>query len=153
MPAPEPTPASTARFPFRLPTDRPLAPGDAAMAPLLSIQLESLAEGGQPLTTDGLLDTGASVSVLPYGTGIALGAVWPAERAAPLRLGGNLSGQEAHPLLLTVHVADFAPVHLAFAWTRAERIPLMLGQTNFFLEFDVCFYRSRLLFDVRPKHA
>jgi len=28
---------------------------------------------------------------------------------------------------------------------------LILGQTNFFLEFDVCFYRSKQEFEVKPK--
>jgi hypothetical protein len=28
---------------------------------------------------------------------------------------------------------------------------LILGQTNFFMEFDVCFYRSHLEFEIRPK--
>ena len=40
---------------------------------------------------------------------------------------------------------------LAFAWARAENIPVILGQTNFFMEFDVCFYRSKMEFDVNPK--
>ena len=29
--------------------------------------------------------------------------------------------------------------------------PLLLRRMNFFLEFDVCFYRSQLAFEVRPK--
>ena len=29
--------------------------------------------------------------------------------------------------------------------------PLILGQANFFLEFDVCFYRSKLEFEIKPK--
>jgi hypothetical protein len=40
---------------------------------------------------------------------------------------------------------------LAFAWTQASNIPLILGQANFFLEFDVCFSRVRSEFEVRPK--
>jgi|GEM_PF-3158502 len=28
---------------------------------------------------------------------------------------------------------------------------LILGQANFFLEFDVCFFRARSEFEVRPK--
>jgi hypothetical protein len=27
----------------------------------------------------------------------------------------------------------------------------LLGRMNFFLEFDVCFYRSQLAFEIRPK--
>ena len=32
-----------------------------------------------------------------------------------------------------------------------DSLPLLLGQTNFFMEFDVHFYRSRLEFEVEPK--
>jgi hypothetical protein len=28
---------------------------------------------------------------------------------------------------------------------------LILGQTNFFMEFDVCFFRSQLIFQIHPK--
>ena len=45
---------------------------------------------------------------------------------------------------------DFLPVRLAFAWVKSPGVPLILGQTNFFLEFDVCFYRSKLEFVVEP---
>jgi hypothetical protein len=38
-----------------------------------------------------------------------------------------------------------------FAWTQATTVPLILGQVNFFMEFDVCFYRSRLQFAISPK--
>ena len=145
--------APSARFAFRTPPGSPTAPGEAALSALLPILFEPLTGGGLPVAADGLLDTGASISVLPYGLGLALGAAWPERAAAPLRLGGNLAGYEAHALLLTARVADFAPVRLAFAWTRAERVPLILGQVSFFLEFDVCFFRSRQLFEVRPKHA
>ena len=44
-------------------------------------------------------------------------------------------------------------MRLAFAWTRSDEVPLLLGQVNFFMEFDVCFYRSRYAFDLRPKNA
>jgi hypothetical protein len=41
------------------------------------------------------------------------------------------------------------PVPFAFAWSQAENVPLILGQVNFFLKFDVSFYRTQLAFDVR----
>ena len=46
-------------------------------------------------------------------------------------------------------VGSFAPVPMAFAWTRAEQVPLILGQVNFFIEFDVCFFRRRGIIEVR----
>ncbi|MDJ0635634.1 MAG: hypothetical protein QNJ34_20775 [Xenococcaceae cyanobacterium MO_188.B29] len=48
-------------------------------------------------------------------------------------------------------IGDFPVTRLVFAWVNRPSIPLILGQTNFFLEFDVCFYRSRLEFEINPK--
>ena len=48
-------------------------------------------------------------------------------------------------------VGNFAPVYLAFAWTRNELVPNILGQKNFFEEFDVCFYGSKRFVEVRPR--
>ena len=47
-------------------------------------------------------------------------------------------------------IGNLPAVKLAFAWVQRSGLPVILGQTNFFLEFDV-FYRSRLEFEVRPK--
>jgi len=44
-------------------------------------------------------------------------------------------------------------VRLAFAWTQTDNVPTLLGQVNFFLEFDACFFRSREEFEVQPKAA
>jgi len=57
---------------------------------------------------------------------------------------------EARAVLVSAAVAGFAPVRLAFAWARVDNVPVILGQINFFLEFDVCFFRARQLFEVRP---
>ena len=51
---------------------------------------------------------------------------------------------------LTVDVGDFPSVDLVFAWSRRDDIPLIFGQTNFFMPFDVCFFRSLGLFTVSP---
>ncbi len=98
----------------------------------------------------GLVDSGATVNVLPYEIGIQLGAVWD-DRRAIIQLSGNLSHQSAMPFFATAEIGDFPPVQLAFAWVKRENTPLILGQTNFFLEFDVCFYRSKLEFEIKPK--
>jgi hypothetical protein len=42
------------------------------------------------LATSGLLDTGATVNVLPYEIGVNLGAIWE-EQIKPVRLTGNLA--------------------------------------------------------------
>jgi len=98
----------------------------------------------------GLVDSGATVNVLPYPMGVQLGAVWE-EQKATLRLAGNLGSIAAMPLFVIAEIGNFLPVRLAFAWIRSDSAPLILGQMNFFMEFDVCFYRSKLEFEVRPK--
>ena len=98
----------------------------------------------------GLVDSGATVNVLPYEVGLKLGATWD-DRKAVIQLAGNLGRQPAMPLFAVADVEGCGSVRLAFAWARAENIPVILGQTNFFMEFDVCFYRSKMEFDVNPK--
>ncbi|MEH1929665.1 hypothetical protein [Nostoc sp.] len=100
----------------------------------------------------GLLDTGSSVNVLPYEIGLRLGGVWERQRLS-VPLGGNLARFEARALVLMANVEKFPTVELAFAWTRDRNAPLILGQMNFFLAFDVCFYRSELAFEISPKIA
>jgi len=100
----------------------------------------------------GLVDSGATVNVLPYGIGIQLGAVWE-EHKAIIRLEGNLGNQLAIPVFGIVEIGNFSPVRLAFAWVKSDSVPLILGQTNFFLEFNVCFYRSKLEFEITPNDS
>uniref|UniRef100_UPI0030DCF34B hypothetical protein n=1 Tax=Pseudanabaena sp. UWO311 TaxID=2487337 RepID=UPI0030DCF34B len=52
---------------------------------------------------------------------------------------------------MNAKVSDFEPARLVFAWTKAPNVPLILGQVNFFMQFDVCFYRSQLSFEVCHK--
>lgn len=101
------------------------------------------------LNVSGLLDTGSSVNVLPYEIGLRLGAVWERQTLS-VPLGGNLSRFEA-TLVVIATVEQFPTVELAFAWTRDRNAPLVLGQMNFFLEFNVCFYRADLAFEISPK--
>ncbi|MBE9062974.1 hypothetical protein [cf. Phormidesmis sp. LEGE 11477] len=98
----------------------------------------------------GLVDSGATVNVLPYEVGLNLGATWN-DRQAIIQLAGNLSRQPAIPFFAVAEVEGCGSVQLAFAWARSENIPVILGQTNFFIEFDVCFYRSKLEFEINPK--
>ena len=100
--------------------------------------------------TIGLVDSGATINVLPYEIGLQLGSIWD-ERKAILRLTGNLGNQQAIPFSLVAQIGEFEPVKLVFAWTNNPNAPLILGQTNFFLEFDVCFYRSKAEFEIQSK--
>jgi hypothetical protein len=104
----------------------------------------------QTIEVVGLVDSGATVNVLPHEVGLRLGAVWD-DGKANIRLAGTLGNLKAMPLFLAAHVGEFPPVRLAFAWVQSNDVPLVLGQTNFFMEFDVCFYRSKLEFEVKPR--
>lgn len=132
------------RFAF---TEKTNSSGQTSVMPYLPI---TLINGNFTLEVMALLDTGASVNVLPYEIGLHLGAVWK-EQTVPIELSGNLSTQPARGLILSGTVAQFNSVLLAFAWTKLLDIPVILGHMNFFQEFDVCFYRSELTFEVCPK--
>ncbi len=98
----------------------------------------------------GLVDSGATINVLPYEVGVRLGAVWN-DRRANLQLTGNLGKQAAMPLFVMAEIGDVTPLKLAFAWVKNDDVPVILGQTNFFMEFDICFSRSKLEFEITPK--
>lgn len=114
--------------------------------PRLPLRLQS---SEWEVSTVGLVDSGATVNVLPYEIGLQLGATWE-ERKATIRLAGSLGGFPAQPLFALATVGNYAPVRLAFAWCRRDDVPLLLGQTNFFSSFEVCFFRPELEFEVKP---
>jgi hypothetical protein len=130
-------------FPY-VPRDPSL--GNASLAPMLPLTLI----GGRSVAASGLVDSGATVNVLPYALGVQLGLDWD-QQTRSVELSGNLASVEARVVVLSVVAGSFPPVRLAFAWARSDAVPVILGQVNFFMEFDVCFFRSRGLFDVRPK--
>jgi hypothetical protein len=132
------------RYPF-LAGDPTL--GEASFRPYLPV---TLVHQQVSITASGLLDTGASVNVLPYTVGVELGFDWE-QQTTGLSLTGNLAEYEARVVLAQAIVGQFEPIQLVFAWTQATNVPLILGQVNFFMEFDVCFYRSQLEFAVSPK--
>jgi len=127
---------------------------DAALGPASSLPYLPLTLTYQSLSFAvlGLLDTGATVNVLPYPIGTQLGAVWE-KQTTRVQLTGNLAQYEARALIVMATIGTYIPVKLAFAWTRATNVPLILGQVNFFLEFDVCFSRTQRIFELKPKKA
>jgi len=132
------------RFPF---IERTNSLGLSSTLPYLPITLTYTNRSVQAMA---LLDTGASVNVLPYEIGLQLGAVWE-EQTVPIQLSGNLARMEARGLVLSATVAEFPSILLAFAWTESREAPLILGHMNFFAEFDVCFYRADFAFELRPR--
>ncbi len=118
--------------------------------PYLPLMLE---REGNRKKVFGLLDSGSTVSVLPYKIGLELGATWGSQRI-PLSLVGNLANFEARALFVNAQIQGFPKVKLAFAWTKSEYATLILGQTNFFLLFDfllfdVCFQRTDFEFEIK----
>jgi hypothetical protein len=132
------------RFPFMERTD---SLGRLSVMPYLPL---TLTNGSRSAEVMALLDTGASVNVLPYEIGIQLGAAWE-EQTVQIPLSGNLAHNEARGLVLSGSVAQYSPVLLAFAWTQSRDTPLILGHMNFFAEFNACFYRHELAFEIRPR--
>ncbi len=136
--------ASKERFEF---TERSNSLGETIMVPQLSL---SLLYQDNAISVSGLLDTGASVNVLPYEIGLELGLNWD-NCTISVALAGNLAQSPAKGVILSAEVTKFPSVPLVFAWTQARNIPLLLGRTNFFQEFDVCFYTSQLIFEIAIK--
>jgi Aspartyl protease len=120
---------SSIEFPF----------ADDEALPMIPI---TLSHAGFFVAANALLDTGSTVNLLPYDIGLQLGAIW-AEQTVRLPLAGNLTRVEARGLFVQMQIGNLEPVRLAFAWAQAAQVPLILGQTNFFREFDVCFQRSQ----------
>lgn len=107
----------------------------------------TLSHAGITISANALLDTGSTVNLLPFDTGLQLGANW-AEQRVRLPLTGNLARTEARGLFVQIQIGNLEPVRLAFAWTQTAQVPLILGQTNFFREFDVCFQRSHQTIEI-----
>ncbi len=118
-----------------------------AARPLLSLVLHA---NGQQADVLGLLDSGASVNVLPYAVGRTLGFIWE-EQTTRVQLGGNLASAPAVAVVVEAQVGEMPPKRLVFAWSRAEEIPVLLGQMNFFAEYDVCFFRAENAFSLRSR--
>ena len=57
---------------------------------------------------------------------------------------------QANPFIMA-KVGNLLAVRLSFAWVSSDNVPLLLGQFDFFMKFDVCFYRSQNEFEVKPK--
>jgi hypothetical protein len=122
-------------------------PFDARLLPYLSLRL---ANQRHTVTVIGMIDTGSTVNVLPYNIGEQLGFDWQS-CTATLELAGNLRDVEARAVLIEASIENFPSVNLAFAWAQTSEVPVILGQINFFREFEVCFYGAESYFELRPK--
>jgi hypothetical protein len=117
--------------------------GNASLAPMLPLTLSA----GSSVTTSGLVDSGAAINVLPYALGVQLGFDWD-HQTRSVELSGNLASVEARVVVVSAAVGRFPVVRLAFAWAQTDTVSIILGQVNFFMEFDICFFRSLGVFEI-----
>jgi hypothetical protein len=118
----------------------------AEPAPLLPIILQTT----KTIRTVGLVDTGASVNVLPHRVGLALGFDW-ATSPVGRNLGGRFSAGATRAVRTTGIVRPFPPIPFIFLWSDSDDLPIILGRINFLAEFDLFVSFSRGVFRVRPR--
>lgn len=119
--------------------------------PLVNIQLSN---NSKSVVATALVDSGAALNILPFDIGVELGLEWE-KQTYPLDLGGVLQDSQAYATLLEAKVAELHTVQLAFAWINksSAEIRLLLGQVNFFQEFNVHFYGNEQFFEVEAKRS
>lgn len=137
---------SVEQFPY---VDRnPASPGLELMPDLPIV----LRHQSHSVSGVGLVDSGATISVLPYSLGQQLGFDWPTQKAQ-ITLSGTLAHVDARGIVVEAVVGQLSPVRLALAWAHSDQVPFLLGQFNFFQAFDVCFFRTRGFFEIRHPGA
>jgi hypothetical protein len=117
--------------------------------PIVGIQLSY---NVTTITVPAVVDSGAALNILPYDIGLSLNLNWNTQ-TFPLDLGGILTGTQAYAVVLQAEIKPFLPLKLAFAWINkpSTEIRLLLGQVNFFQEFDVHFYGHQKAFEIALK--
>ncbi len=125
-------------------------PADLTQSPMPFLPITLRGAATTQIQALGLVDSGATMNVMPHSLGLQLGFVWEAQTVVAA-LTGSLVAVETRAVGVEAVVGGFPSVRLAFGWAKTDDPILLLGQLNFLLEFDVCFFRSRLAFEVRPR--
>lgn len=114
--------------------------------PLINIQLSY---NTASVNVPAVVDSGATLNIMPYDIGMALNLNWD-NQTFPLDLGGILTGTQAYAVLLQAKIESFPSFKLAFAWINkpSTEVRVLLGQVNFFQEFDVHFYGRQKTFEI-----
>lgn len=123
---------------------------EISLMPRLPLRLHL---GNRFVEVNGLVDSGASVNVIPYSIGAELGADWNSQPVLP-SLGGNLSEVEVRALAVMASHPQLTAsegVELLFAWAGTNNSRVIFGQINFFFQFDVCFFRTEQVFEVKTR--
>lgn len=126
-------------------------PGALYGKPLVTI---ALCHDGHETTISALVDSGATISVLPYEVGCQLGFVWE-EQAIPIQLGGPLKGIPAVAVLVDGQISGLPETSLVMAWIAETQHPIrpILGQLNFFQQYKITFEGYANVFDICLKPA
>lgn len=98
----------------------------------------------------GIVDSGSATNLLPYEVGRSLGFDWNRQRRLG-RLAGGLSNVESRAVSVLASFPEIVganEIPLIFAQANSNEVPVLLGQTNFFMEFNACFYHSQNYFEV-----
>ena len=123
-----------------------VGPGDAPRRsrPILSV---TLIVPERRIAFPALVDSGADINVIPYSLGLALGLNWNDSRVGPT-LTGKFANIETRLIVLPAVVGSFAPIDLVFTWMAQDTGPVILGQMNFFREFNVFFFGAEGAFEL-----
>ncbi len=114
--------------------------------------IDVLIDSGQvAVRVKALLDSGAMVNVIPKQVGERLNLNW--EEGVDIVLSGNLGKAPARAFYLNCTVQGLEVTQLELNWSMLEDIPVILGQFDFFQNFDVCFSYSENEISVRPKRV
>lgn len=97
------------------------------------------------ITIAGLLDSGSTVNVLPYGVGLELGLDWE-EQTVPVVLTGSLGNLPARGVVLQAQVSLFPRLNLLLPGRKRPKFPYSWDRStsSWSLRF-VSFERKRLL--------
>ena len=106
--------------------------------------------GIHQVAAEGILDSAATVSILPFEVGESLGLTWDDQRAR-IPLAGNLQRTKAMPVEVMAGIEGLPQVQLTFAWVRTQDVPLLLGHYDFFMQFEICFDRAGETFEIKQK--
>lgn len=134
---------SSQRFPYKPHPQFPVG------IPLVNIQLS---HNATTITVPAVVDSGAALNILPYDIGRLLNLNWD-NQTYSLDLGGILIGTQAYAVLLQAKIESFPAFKLAFAWINkpSTEVRVLLGQVNFFQEFDIHFYGHQKAFEIALK--
>ena len=135
--------SATAKFQYAM---KPGGNGPLDMFPFLPVRL---ALGSRFVDVMALIDSGATISSIPYDLGQAFGLNWHA-LTQPLAVGGAHGSVPAKRLDLMTTIGSLPPRLLVYAWVNTNNYPLVLGSADFFFNYDVHLCRRHKYFEISP---